>query len=627
MKEKLSYKKGIVRNRNLFLLDFLSSFIAYFISYGLTDHFSGGVDFVITHLIQVIGTGILFCGILYFLRIYSVMWIYSGTKDYLRLILCCISASALSVLLYLALYYANNLKISMLAVILVSAWVVGIRMSLRAWHHINKERTISSFGYPKKRLLIVGAGEAASVVLRDMDLNKNLNYEVVGFIDDNTEKRNGSIGGIQVLGNRDSIPRICRSRRIDEILVAIPSAPAIERKEIIEICNETNCKVKILPSIDQMIDHPDKATKARNVQIEDLLAREPIKLANDEICNYIKNKVVMVTGGGGSIGSELCRQIMKFSPKKLIVLDIYENNAYELQMELNRKYPDNMPIVIIASVRDEARLEKIFSTYRPEIVFHAAAHKHVPLMEVSPSEAIKNNVFGTLNVAKCADKFGVHRFVLISTDKAVNPTNIMGATKRICEMIVQCMQQNSKTEFAMVRFGNVLGSNGSVIPLFKKQIELGGPITVTDKRITRFFMTIPEAAQLVLQAAAYAKGGEIFVLDMGEPVRIYDLAKNLIKLSGYQPNVDIKIEFCGLRPGEKLYEELLMDEEGLTNTSHQKIFIGKPIDIDAKHLEQMLNKLHKASDSDDGEYIKDVIEQVVPTYIRKKENSSEPQVV
>ncbi len=627
MEEKSSFKKGTIRNRYFFLLDFLCSFVAYFVSYGLADHFSGGMDFVISHLIQVIGTGILFCGILYLSRIYFIMWIYSGTKDYLRLILCCMSASALSLLLHLALYHAIVVKISVLAVILVSAWVVGSRMSLRAWYHIDKERSLSPSGYPKKRLLIVGAGEAATVVLRDMDRNSNLNYDVIGFIDDNVEKRNARIAGIQVLGNRDSIPRICRSRRIDEILIAIPSAAAADRKEIIEICNETNCKVKILPSIDQMIDQSHESTKVRDVQIEDLLAREPIQLANDEICDYIQNKVVMVTGGGGSIGSELCRQIMRFSPKKLIVLDIYENNAYELQMELNRRYPDNQPAVIIASVRDEARLEAVFSTFRPEIVFHAAAHKHVPLMEDSPGEAIKNNVFGTLNVAKCADKFGVRRFVLISTDKAVNPTNIMGATKRICEMIVQCMQQNSKTEFAMVRFGNVLGSNGSVIPLFKKQIELGGPITVTDKRITRFFMTIPEAAQLVLQAAAYAKGGEIFVLDMGEPVRIYDLARNLIKLSGYQPDVDIKIEFCGLRPGEKLYEELLMDEEGLTNTSHHKIFIGQPIEVDAQNLELMLDKLNEASYSDDAEYIKDIVEQLVPTYIRKKEAKKEPQVI
>ncbi|MBE7042937.1 MAG: polysaccharide biosynthesis protein [Ruminococcaceae bacterium] len=617
MEEKLSIKKRTFRNRYFFLLDFLCSFIAYFVSYGMAEHFSTADKFMFSHLFQVVGTGILFCLILYYSRIYFIMWMYSGTKDYIRLIFCCITASMLSLILHLAFYHGSVLKISILAVILISVWVVGSRMSLRAWHRIDRDRNLLSEEYPKKRLLIVGAGESAAMVLRDMEWNGKLNYDVVGFVDDDPEKRHARVHGFDVLGDRDSIPRICRLSKVQEILIAIPSASAADRKEIIEICNETNCKVKILPSIGQMLDHSlETVGKARDVQIEDLLAREPIQLENEEISEYIYNQVVIVTGGGGSIGSELCRQIMKFSPKKLVVLDIYENNAYELQMELNQTYPNNNIDIIIASVRDMQRLEVIFAEYRPNIVFHAAAHKHVPLMEYSPGEAIKNNVFGTLNVAKCADKFGVRRFVLISTDKAVNPTNIMGATKRICEMLVQCMQQSSDTQFVMVRFGNVLGSNGSVIPLFKKQIQAGGPVTVTDKRITRFFMTIPEAAQLVLQAAAYAKGGEIFVLDMGEPVRIYDLAKNLIKLSGYQPEVDIKIEFCGLRPGEKLYEELLMDEEGLTNTNHQKIFIGKPFDIDSNQLNTMLNELEKASESDDPEYIKDVVGKFVPTYVR-----------
>ncbi|MGN1116208.1 MAG: polysaccharide biosynthesis protein, partial [Candidatus Ornithomonoglobus sp.] len=432
-------------------------------------------------------------------------------------------------------------------------------------------------------------------------------------------KRKAIIHGVHVMGNRYDIKSIAKEKEIDEILIALPSAEFKEQKEIIEICNETDCKVKILPSVDQMIDGNNTYGRIRDVQIEDLLAREPIRLNNSEIKNYIEDKVILVTGGGGSIGSELCRQIMRFNPKKLVVLDIYENNAYDLQMELNRWYPDNKPDVVIASVRDIDRLDDIFRHYRPYIVFHAAAHKHVPLMEDSPGEAIKNNVFGTLNAAKCADKYGAKRFVMISTDKAVNPTNVMGATKRICEMIVQCMQQNSKTEFVAVRFGNVLGSNGSVIPLFKKQIKEGGPVTVTDKRITRFFMTIPEAAQLVLQAASYAKGGEIFVLDMGEPVKIYDLAKNLIKLSGYKPNEDIKIIECGLRPGEKLYEELLMDEEGLINTSHNKIFIGKPIDIDRHKLQKILDDLHMAAESDDSELIKDAVAKAVPTYVRKKD--------
>lgn len=618
--------KGCIRNRYFFLLDFLFAFAAYFISVGIVDCFSAALLFVESHFLLVFFTAVVFCIALYISGVYSIMWIYSGTRDYLKLLSACLRASVCCILFHMIVYSYDNMKMSVLAMFLLSGLIMGARMAVRGWNHIDSARTLS-FELPRKKLLIVGAGTAATIMLRDMDWNSNLNYEVVGFIDDDPAKKNARVNGIQVLGDRSNIQRICRERRIDEILIALPSASRKDRKEIIEICNETACKVKILPSIDQAIERPESVKKARNIQIEDLLTREPVKLDNKEIRGYIEDKVVIVTGGGGSIGSELCRQIMRFSPKKLVVLDIYENNAYELQMELNQKYPNNKPDVIIGSVRDMARMEDIFEQYRPSIVFHAAAHKHVPLMEDSPGEAIKNNVFGTLNVAKCSSKFGVKRFVMISTDKAVNPTNIMGATKRICEMIVQCMQQNSQTEFAMVRFGNVLGSNGSVIPLFKKQIEQGGPVTVTDKRITRFFMTIPEAAQLVLQAASYAKGGEIFVLDMGEPVKIYDLARNLIKLSGYQPDVDIQIEFCGLRPGEKLYEELLMDEEGLTNTNHQKIFIGKPIEIDQERLEAMLAELDRATESNDPEFIKDVVEKLVPTYERNKKNSDEEKMV
>ncbi len=353
----------------------------------------------------------------------------------------------------------------------------------------------------------------------------------------------------------------------------------------------------------------------KDIEIEKLLNREPIKLDNSVAGGYMTGKVILVTGGGGSIGSELCRQIMLFDPKQLIILDIYENNAYDIYMELDRKYPNKIK-VCIASVRDMNRLENIFAEYRPHIVFHAAAHKHIPLMEADPGEAVKNNVFGTLNTVRCADKFGADRFILISTDKAVNPTNVMGATKRICEMMIQCMQNVSRTKFSAVRFGNVLGSNGSVIPLFKRQIEKGGPVTVTHRDAARFFMTIPEAVQLVFQAAGYAAGGEIFVLDMGEPVKIYDLAGKLIELSGYRPDIDMKIEICGLRPGEKLYEELLMDEEGLTRTCNDKIFIGKPIDIDMDKLKIMLRKLDMVKTSADNEKIKDAIAETVPTYVR-----------
>ena len=611
---------GYIRNRYLCLIDLFLVPIAYFITLLLINNVYTVSRIVLSNIPAILITDVVFVVLCYMLGVYTIMWTYGGTKDYLRVVLACAGASIISIGINLVLFPSFYFKISFCVMLLASVEIIGSRMAIRAIHNIYNSSSGNEQG-KRKRLLIIGAGSSAMIVMRDMQNNDNLNYYVVGYIDDDPSKRNIRINGVKVLGTRDDIKRVCREKGVDEILIALPSASLSTRKEIIEICNETGCKVKILPSIDQIIDQGEMYSKIRNVEIEDLLAREPIKLNNTEIDSYIKGRTILVTGGGGSIGSELCRQIMRFNPKKLVILDIYENNAYDLQMELNRKYPNNKPDVVIASVRDIERLENLFEEYRPYIVFHAAAHKHVPLMEDSPGEAIKNNVFGTLNVAKCADKYGAKKFVMISTDKAVNPTNVMGATKRICEMIVQNMQLNSKTEFVAVRFGNVLGSNGSVIPLFKRQIENGGPVTVTDKNITRFFMTIPEAAQLVLQAASYARGGEIFVLDMGEPVKIYDLAKNLIRLSGYIPDVDIKIEICGLRPGEKLYEELLMNEEGLKNTEHSKIFIGKPIDINPEKLKAMLNELEKACKSNDNESIKDAVAKVVPTYVRKKKAS------
>lgn len=610
---------GYLRNRYLCFVDFLFVPVAYMIALLLIYNIYNVFDIMLSGIPAILITDAVFIMLNYLLGTYTVMWIYGGTKDYVRVILACAAASVLSGAINLIVFPQFYLKISFCVMLLSSVEYVGFRMAIRAIHNIYN--STPSSGTKRKRMLIVGAGSSATIVMRDMLNNDNLNYQVVGYVDDDPAKRRTRINGAKVLGTRDDIVKLCREKGVDEILIALPSASMQERKKIIEICNETGCKVKILPSIDQIIDQGEMYSKIRNVEIEDLLAREPIKLNNTEIDEYIKNRTILVTGGGGSIGSELCRQIMRFNPKKLVILDIYENNAYDLQMELNRKYPENKPDVVIASVRDMGRLEDLFEEYKPYIVFHAAAHKHVPLMEDSPGEAIKNNVFGTLNVAKCADKYGAKKFVMISTDKAVNPTNVMGATKRICEMIVQNMQLYSKTEFVAVRFGNVLGSNGSVIPLFKRQIENGGPVTVTDKNITRFFMTIPEAAQLVLQAASYAKGGEIFVLDMGEPVKIYDLAKNLIRLSGYTPDVDIKIEFCGLRPGEKLYEELLMNEEGLTNTEHSKIFIGKPLDVDPEKLKITLDELEKAAYSDDNEAIKDAVAKAVPTYVRQKKAS------
>ncbi|OJU08357.1 MAG: nucleoside-diphosphate sugar epimerase, partial [Clostridiales bacterium 43-6] len=417
-------------------------------------------------------------------------------------------------------------------------------------------------------------------------------------------------------GTSSDIVRICSEHDVEIILFAIPSASDEVKQRILTICSETNCEIKILPSVDQILkDGGEILKKFKKIQIEDLLEREPVELDNKGLLEVIQDKTILVSGGGGSIGSELCRQIVKFSPGKLVILDNYENTTYELQNELLRAYPDLDLDIVIGSVRGKPRLDAVFKVYKPAMVFHAAAHKHVPLMEFSPSEAVKNNVFGTYNIARCADEFGVKKFVMISTDKAVNPTNVMGATKRICEMIVQSMQEVSTTEFVAVRFGNVLGSNGSVIPLFKKQIEEGGPVTLTHKDITRYFMTIPEAAQLVLQSASYAKGGEIFVLDMGKPVRIYDLAEKLIKLSGYTPNVDMEIKTTGLRPGEKLYEELLMDEEGLTKTAHSKIFIGKPIFCDIVSLTKQLEHLREVTETMDKVKIKEAVAEITGTYI------------
>lgn len=504
----------------------------------------------------------------------------------------------------------------LIAVAIVSYRVI-IRFLLNEINPIEKERT------ERKNLLIIGAGEAANEIIKTVKNTMKGYYNIVGLIDDNPNKMNYAISGIKILGTRDDIAEICKQYKVDVIFFSISNIDNKNKKEILNICQETGVKIRVLPSVADIIKNKSLLQNLRDVEIEDLLGREPITLANENIGELIKGKSILVTGGGGSIGSELCRQIAKFNPSRLIIFDIYENNLYNIEMELKQNhYDEKFEIVaIVGSVRDKKRLEQVFKKYNPYLVFHAAAHKHVPLMEVSPLEAIKNNVFGTYNVANYADKYSVKRFILISTDKAVNPTNIMGATKRMCEMIIQAFNKKSKTEFAAVRFGNVLGSNGSVLPLFKKQIANGGPVTVTHRDITRFFMTIPEAVSLVLQAMSYAKGGEIFVLDMGEPVKIYDLAVSLIKLSGLEPNVDIPIEITGLRPGEKLYEELLMSEEGLQTTAHNKIFIGKPSDIT---YEQMLKKLRKLEEIIQNENIsvnkiKDTMKQVVPTYKEPEE--------
>ena len=626
---------NFTRNRTIFLFDILGSAIIYMLGivflFGTREGTVNALNFMPLGLV-ITASMIL----IYFIAgMYRVLWNYAGTKDYARMVLCSVIGTALSLVVTLTIRYVLHTRYSgntsdvfrmcVLMVLGISVYTIGVRMLIRAISKIPTHHELTPEEMNKKKVLLVGAGVAASMLLRDMPLNENLNFKIVGVVDDNPSKLGSVFCGYQIIGDRNDIPSICQRLKVDEIFLAMPSASATDKKEILEICTKTKAKVKIVPALDQAISSQGSQKMLRNVQIEDLLERQAIILDNKEISDYIDGKTVLVTGGGGSIGSELCRQIMRYNPKNLVIVDIYENNAYDLQMELNRKYPDNPPTVLIASVRDMDRLDRIFEEYKPYIVFHAAAHKHVPLMEQSPCEAIKNNVFGTYNVALCADKYDVKRFVMISTDKAVNPTNIMGATKRMCELIVQAMQKISDTEFVAVRFGNVLGSNGSVIPLFKRQIEEGGPVTVTHKDITRFFMTIPEAAQLVLQAASYAKGGEIFVLDMGKPVRIYDLAKNIIRLSGYTPDVDIKIEVTGLRPGEKLFEELLMNEEGLTKTRHEKIFVGAPPDITMSELKPSLDILQKAADSNDVTGIKDIVEKVIPTYIKNPDSVNKVQ--
>ena len=548
--------------------------------------------------------------VIFFLaRMYSTMWSVAGVREALHVVAACGLASLVQIAGMMLLQLSVPRSFFLVSFAALCAEELGIRLSYRV--------VISLFGNHSKkaakRIMIVGAGTSGSVILKEMTTSSLVNGCVVCFVDDDKNKAGKFLNGVPVAGNRNDIPRLAEEYKIDEIYIAIPSASAKERKAIIEICRETGCQVKILPGIYQLINGEVSIAKLRNVEIEDLLGRDPIRVNLDEIMGYVSGKVVLVTGGGGSIGSELCRQVASHNPKQLIIFDIYENNAYDIQLELKEKYPDLDLVVLIGSVRNTHRIETVFEKYRPDIVYHAAAHKHVPLMEDSPNEAIKNNVFGTYKTAKAADKYGTSRFVLISTDKAVNPTNIMGASKRMCEMVVQMMNARSKTDFVAVRFGNVLGSNGSVIPLFKKQIEQGGPVTVTHPDIIRYFMTIPEAVSLVLQAGAYAKGGEIFVLDMGEPMKILDLAKNLIRLSGYTPDVDIPIVFTGLRPGEKLYEELLMNEEGMQDTPNKLIHIGKPIEFDMERFEGQLEELYVTA-NEDGDGIREDVMRIVTTY-------------
>lgn len=546
-----------------------------------------------------------------FFKLYKSVWKYASIEELVNIVAASILSNTV-VLSYMFIMQSNLPRsIYVLAALLDMALIGGVRFGFRALSTVgvglaNKDN--------QKRVMVIGAGDGGAMVIREYRNHAQLNSKPVAIIDDSEKKQGQTINGVPVVGRRSDIPTMVEKLKIDEILIAIPSASKREIREIIEISKTTKCKLKIVPGMFELIDGKVSLNKIRDVGIEDLLGREEIKTDLREIMSYITGKVILITGGGGSIGSELCRQIADFNPKKLIILDIYENNAYDIQNELLRKHKDLNLKTFIASIRDKDRIFELMNQERPEVIFHAAAHKHVPLMEDSPKEAIKNNVFGTLNLAQAADKFGVEKFVMISTDKAVNPTNIMGASKRTCEMIIQSMNNISETDFVAVRFGNVLGSNGSVIPLFKKQIAEGGPVTVTHEDIIRYFMTIPEAVQLVIQAGAIAHGGEVFVLDMGEPVKILDLAKDLIRLSGYEPDVDMPIVITGLRPGEKLFEELLLDEEGVSATKHDKIFIGKPTFTDYKLLLRSLEEANRIIKTGTDEDVKEYVKTIVPNY-------------
>lgn len=549
--------------------------------------------------------------IFWLFRLYHSLWQYASIAEVYRIAEACITVEVVH-------FLSNKIMGNMLprscyfnaAIYLIIAICASRFMYRMIRTVLNKYRNIKT----SNNVMIIGAGEATNVIMREIQNSSYLaNSNIACIIDDDRRKVGKYIRGVKVIGTRDKIKEAAKLYDIDEIIFAIPSASNEVKRDILNICKETDCTLKILPGVYQMVDGEINVNSIRNVDVLDLLGRDPIEVDIESIMGYVKDKVIMVTGGGGSIGSELCRQLVSHKPKQLIIFDIYENNAYDIQQELKINYPDANVVTLIGSIRNVSRLESVFAQYKPDIVYHAAAHKHVPLMEVSPDEAVKNNVVGTWNVARMADKYGVKKFVMISTDKAVNPTNVMGATKRICEMIVQTYNEISKTDFVAVRFGNVLGSNGSVIPLFKRQIEAGGPVTVTDPNIIRYFMTIPEAVSLVLQAGAYAKGGEIFILDMGEPVKIDDLAKNLIRLSGYTLGVNMEIKYTGLRPGEKLYEELLMKEEGLQETDNKLIHIGKPIEFDKENFFDNLEKLKEEAYSETGN-IRESLKKVVDTY-------------
>ncbi len=614
-KEPFNFAK-LYRRTGLIIYDIISIIVASYVAILMRFEFSLDsipgyyLEPITTFLpINIIVTIVLF----YLFKLYDSLWAYAGEREMQNLVMACVISGVINAIgLQFFKSYEQAVPQSyyfLYTFLLITAIFIS-RFSYRFFRS-KKNQAVNKNN--SKAVMIIGAGEAANIIIKDIITSNFSTMSIKCIIDDDTNKWGKYIQGIRVVGGRDKIVECADLYDIDEIIVAIPSVSRQELKKILDICKNTNCKLRSLPGMYQLVNGEVNVSRLRDVEVEDLLGRDPITVDLDSIAGYVSGKTVMVTGGGGSIGSELCRQIAGHNPKRLIILDIYENNAYEIQQELKYKYPDMDLVVLIASVRNTVRINNIFAQYKPDIVYHAAAHKHVPLMEDSPNEAIKNNVFGTWKTAMAAATNGCKKFVMISTDKAVNPTNIMGASKRICEMIIQTFNKHYDTEFVAVRFGNVLGSNGSVIPLFKKQIAAGGPVTVTDPNIIRYFMTITEAVSLVLQAGAFAKGGEIFVPDMGEPVKILDLAENLIKLSGYKVGEDIRIEFTGLRPGEKLYEEMLMDEEGLQDTANKMIHIGKPIEMDEMRFFSQLEKLNEAA-KEESPQIRDLVKEIVETY-------------
>ena len=603
----------------LLLADIAAIFLTGFLALALRFDFGNiPTEFLNNLLIMIPFETILSVVIFYFFNLYTSIWRYASVMEFLNVIIACVASKIIAFLVYLIFSVKIPSSYFVISGILLIIMVVGIRLSYRVCRVIVMR--LQRVNRTRKKTLLVGIGEAGRMVIEESYRNLNSDMKIVCIVDDDKKRKGTKIRDIPIVGGRHEIKNAVEKYKVEQIIIAIPSASKEIISKIVTECQRTDCEIKILPAIFKEMNEKDLPVTVqdniRAISYEDFLGRDQVVVNGQEIFASLHDKVVLVTGGGGSIGSELCRQIAKCEPKLLVIFDIYENNAYDIQQELYRNCPEINLATIIGSVRDYPRLEKVFQEFKPEIVFHAAAHKHVPLMEVSPNEAIKNNCLGTLNTVKLADKYKVEKFVLISSDKAVRPTNIMGATKRICEMIVQTYDKMSKTNFVAVRFGNVLGSNGSVVPLFLKQIEAGGPVTVTSKEITRFFMTIPEAVSLILQAEVYAEGGEIFVLDMGEPVRIYDLAKQIIRCKGLKPDVDIEIKITGLRPGEKLYEEKLMSEEGMKMTPNKLIHIGKPIRIEETFMQELDDLIKAASKNSDE--IKELTAKVVKTYRAKK---------